>query len=364
MDDGSGEGVMSEVVVENVTKKFGNFIALDHVSLTIKPKEFFVLLGPSGSGKTTLLRLIAGLEEVTEGSIYINGKKVNDVPPKDRNVAMVFQNYALYPHFNVFDNIALPLKVRGYSKTAIKDKVMEIAKVLHIEDILYKKPRELSGGQQQRVALARALVREPSVFLLDEPLSNLDAKLRVEARTFLKNLQKEVGVTTIYVTHDQSEAMALATTIAVLNKGVVKQIGNPYELYDRPADIFTAGFIGSPAMNMIEGKLIKEGSSWKFVSKDFGISLGDINLDKEREVYLGIRPEHIIVTENEGLKAKIENVEPMGPVSYLYVKIGDTELTVQYTGFKKMDVGTEINIALAREKMLFYDKQTGQLLNV
>ncbi len=363
MDNGGGERIMSEVVVENVTKRFGNFVALDHVSLTIKPKEFFVLLGPSGSGKTTLLRLIAGLEDITEGSIYIGGKKVNDIPPKDRNVAMVFQNYALYPHFNVFDNIALPLKVRGYSKEAIKSRVSEIAKILHIEDIINKKPRELSGGQQQRVALARALVREPSVFLLDEPLSNLDAKLRVEARSFLKTLQREVGVTTIFVTHDQSEAMALATTIAVLNKGIIKQVGDPYELYTKPKDIFTAGFIGSPAMNMVPGKLVKEGSSWKFVSEDFSIQLTYMKFENEGDVILGIRPEHIMLVKDNGISATIKNVEPMGSVTFLNVQIGRTELTVQYTGLVKLEAGMDINLAFAEEKMLFYDKKTGKLLN-
>ncbi len=364
MDNGGSEGIMSEVIVENVTKKFGNFVALDNVNLTIKPKEFFVLLGPSGSGKTTLLRLIAGLEDITEGSIYIGGKKVNDVPPKDRNVAMVFQNYALYPHFNVFDNIALTLKVRGYSKDAIKSRVSEIAKILHIEDILNKKPRELSGGQQQRVALARALVREPSVFLLDEPLSNLDAKLRVEARSFLRSLQKEVGVTTVFVTHDQSEAMALATTIAVLDKGIIKQVGDPYELYTKPKDIFTAGFIGSPAMNMIPGKLVKDGSSWRFVSEDFSVQLINTEFENEYDVILGIRPEHITLVKDDGINAKINNVEPMGAVTYLDIQVGSVELTVQYTGLIKLEAGMEIKVKFVEEKMLFYDRKTEKLLNV
>ncbi|MGC9211766.1 MAG: ABC transporter ATP-binding protein, partial [Nitrososphaeria archaeon] len=276
---------------------------------------------------------------------------------------VVFQNYALYPHFNVFDNIALPLKVRGYSKDSIKNRVLEIAKILHIEDILSKKPRELSGGQQQRVALARALVREPSVFLLDEPLSNLDAKLRVEARAFLKSLQKEVGITTVFVTHDQSEAMALATTIAVLNKGVIKQVGDPYELYTKPMDIFTAGFIGSPAMNMIPGKLIKEGSSWKFLSDDFSLDLSGIKFDNETETILGIRPEHIVIANDQGLNAKIKNVEPMGAVTYLEIKVGNTELTVQYTGLVKLEAGMDVKIRFVEDKMLFYDKKTEKLIN-
>ncbi len=354
---------MSEVVLENVTKKFGKLTVLDGVNLKINAREFFVLLGPSGSGKTTLLRLIAGLEEITSGSIYIGGKKVNDLPPKERNIAMVFQNYALYPHMTVYDNIALPLKIKNYGEEKIKEKIKTIAETLHIEDILQKKPSQISGGQQQRVALARALVRDPAVFLLDEPLSNLDAKLRVEARAFLKSLQKEVGITTVFVTHDQSEAMALATTIAVLNKGVIKQVGDPYELYTKPMDIFTAGFIGSPAMNMIPGKLIKEGSSWKFLSDDFSLDLSGMKFDNETETILGIRPEHIVIANDQGLNAKIKNVEPMGAVTYLEIKVGNTELTAQYTGLVKLEAGMDVKIRFVEDKMLFYDKKTEKLIN-
>ena len=354
---------MSEVVLENVTKKFGKLTVLDGVNLKINAREFFVLLGPSGSGKTTLLRLIAGLEEITSGSIYIGGRKVNDLPPKERNIAMVFQNYALYPHMTVYDNIALPLKIKNYGEEKIKEKIKTIAETLHIEDILQKKPSQISGGQQQRVALARALVRDPAVFLLDEPLSNLDAKLRVEARAFLKSLQKEVGITTVFVTHDQSEAMALATTIAVLNKGVIKQVGDPYELYTKPTDIFTAGFIGSPAMNMIPGNLVKEGSSWKFVSDDFSLELSGMKFDNETETILGIRPEHIVIANDQGLNAKIKNVEPMGAVTYLEIRVGNTELTAQYTGLVKLEAGMDIKIRFVEDKMLFYDKKTEKLIN-
>ena len=354
---------MSEVVLENVTKKFGKLTVLDGVNLKINAREFFVLLGPSGSGKTTLLRLIAGLEEITSGSIYIGGRKVNDLPPKERNIAMVFQNYALYPHMTVYDNIALPLKIKNYGEEKIKEKIKTIAETLHIEDVLQKKPSQISGGQQQRVALARALVRDPAVFLLDEPLSNLDAKLRVEARAFLKSLQKEVGITTVFVTHDQSEAMALATTIAVLNKGVIKQVGDPYELYTKPTDIFTAGFIGSPAMNMIPGNLVKEGSSWKFVSDDFSLELSGMKFDNETETILGIRPEHILIANDQGLNAKIKNVEPMGAVTYLEIRVGNTELTAQYTGLVKLEAGMEIKIRFVEDKMLFYDKKTEKLIN-
>ncbi|MGC8661760.1 MAG: ABC transporter ATP-binding protein [Nitrososphaeria archaeon] len=353
---------MSEVVIENLTKKFGNSVVLDHINLTIGSREFFVLLGPSGSGKSTLLRLIAGLEDITEGSIYIGGKKVNDMQPKDRDIAMVFQNYALYPHFSVYDNISLPLKVRGLSKDKVAQRVKEISGILHIEELLEKKPRQLSGGQQQRVALARALVRNPSIFLLDEPLSNLDAKLRVEARTFLKNLQKELGVTTIFVTHDQSEAMAMATKIAVLNKGIIKQVADPYELYMKPSDMFTAGFVGSPEMNMIPGKIVKVGNTWKFSSADFALDLNGIKFDREAEVFMGVRPEHVVISA-DGINGIISTVEPLGSVTYFDVKIGNTEIMMQYTGLARIDAGSEIKVKFAPDRLLFYEKTTQKLVN-
>jgi len=293
---------MSEVVIENVTKTFGKTVVLDHVNLKIDAKEYFVLLGPSGSGKTTLLRLIAGLEDVTDGSIYIGDKKVNNLLPKERNIAMVFQNYALYPHLNVFDNIALPLRVRGWSKDKIRQKVRDVSETLHILDLLEKRPKQISGGEQQRVALARALVRDPTVFLLDEPLSNLDAKLRVEARAFLKKLQKELGITTIFVTHDQAEATTMATKIAVLNKGTVTQVDGPYELYRKPNDAFTAGFVGSPAMNLVPGTVRRVGPEWEFSNEDMKLRLGGLNLETERKVTLGVRPEHVrLAMGGEGL---------------------------------------------------------------
>ncbi|MEM4092848.1 MAG: ABC transporter ATP-binding protein, partial [Conexivisphaerales archaeon] len=306
---------MSEVVVDGLTKKFGNNVILDKIDLKIDAKEYFVLLGPSGSGKTTLLRLIAGLEEITAGSIYIAGKKVNDMLPKERNVAMVFQNYALYPHLSVYENISLPLKVRHLGAEKIKEKVKTVAETLHIEDLLQKKPKQISGGQQQRVALARALVRDPSVFLLDEPLSNLDAKLRVEARVFLKKLQKELGITTIFVTHDQAEALTMATKIAVLNKGTITQVDNPYDLYRRPNDVFTASFVGSPAMNMIPGKIVKDGNTWKFTSNDFTINLEGMKFNSEAGVIMGVRPEHVVIS-TEGLSGNVSTVEPLGSVTY------------------------------------------------
>jgi multiple sugar transport system ATP-binding protein len=356
---------MSEVVIENLTKKFGNNTVLDRIDLKIDAREYFVLLGPSGSGKTTLLRLIAGLEEITDGAIYIGSIRVNDLLPKERNIAMVFQNYALYPHFNIFDNIALPLKVRHLSAGAVNDKVKEVARTLHIEGLLDKKPKQISGGQQQRVALARALVRDPSVFLLDEPLSNLDAKLRVEARAFLKRLQRDLGITTIFVTHDQAEASTMATKIAVLNGGHITQVDNPYDLYRRPNDVFTAGFVGSPAMNLIRGVVRKAGAGWEFSNEDLKIGLDTMaSTDDGREVFLGVRPEHVKLAEQGGatINGTVSVVEPMGSVTYLTVGVGNTALTLQHSGELKLEAGASVKLQLDSDSLLFYAVDSGKKL--
>ena len=357
--------------MENLTKKFGNNTVLDRIDLKIEAREYFVLLGPSGSGKTTLLRLIAGLEEITDGAIYIGGKRVNDLLPKERNIAMVFQNYALYPHFNIFDNIALPLKVRHLSTAAVNDKVKEVAKRLHIEGLLDKKPRQISGGEQQRVALARALVRDPSVFLLDEPLSNLDAKLRVEARAFLKRLQRELGITTVFVTHDQAEASTMATRIAVLNKGSITQVDGPYDLYRRPNDVFTAGFVGSPAMNLIRGVVRKVGAAaggeqeigWEFSNDDIKIALNTMaEASDGLEVFLGERPENIrLVERGRGtIDGTVSVVEPMGAVTYLTMSVGSTSLTMQYPGELKLEPGSSASVQLDPDNLLLYRVDNGK----
>jgi len=352
---------LSEVIVEDLTKKFGSNTVLDHVNLKISAKEYFVLLGPSGSGKTTLLRLIAGLEEITSGAIYIGGRKVNGMSPKERNVAMVFQNYALYPHMNVFDNIALPLRVRGKSKDATARKVNEVAETLHIRGLLEKKPKQISGGEQQRVALARALVRDPTVFLLDEPLSNLDAKLRVEARAFLKKLQKEVGITTIFVTHDQAEATTMATRIAVLNRGSIAQVDDPYTLYSRPNDVFTAGFVGSPGMNLVRGVARRSGEEWEFHNDDFDLKLGKAAFDGEKGVTLGVRPEQLTVAKGgSGLAGSVSNVELLGSVSYVTVNVGKTPFTVQLTGRPELEIGDRAMVGLRPESVLFFDESSGE----
>jgi multiple sugar transport system ATP-binding protein len=251
---------MSEIILKNITKRWGDFVGVADMNLTIPDKEFLVLLGPSGCGKTTTMRMIAGLEDATSGDILIDGKKVNDLEPKDRDVAMVFQSYALYPNMNVYENIRFPLKVRGIDPKTHDERVRRASAMVELDDFLHRKPAELSGGQRQRVALARAIVREPNVFLMDEPLSNLDAKLRVSTRAQIKNLSHELAVTTIYVTHDQIEAMTLADRVVVMEKGVVQQVGSPTEIYDRPANTFVAGFIGNPAMNLIAGS----GCRWGF----------------------------------------------------------------------------------------------------
>jgi multiple sugar transport system ATP-binding protein len=356
---------MSEVVIENLTKKFGKTVVLDHVDLKIDAKEYFVLLGPSGSGKTTLLRLIAGLEDVTDGSIYIGEKKVNDLLPKERNIAMVFQNYALYPHLNVFDNIALPLRVRGWSKDKIRHKVRDVSERLHILSLLEKRPKQISGGEQQRAALARALVRDPTVFLLDEPLSNLDAKLRVEARAFLKKLQKELGITTIFVTHDQAEATTMATKVAVLNRGTITQVDDPYELYIRPNDVFTAGFIGSPAMNLVRGTAKRVGAEWEFFNEDLKLGLGNLKLDAERGVSMGIRPEHIrLARDGEGLGCTVSNVEPLGSITYVTVNVGKTSLVIQLFGKSDLETGSSTRIEFDKDGILLFGDDDGKRLDV
>jgi len=355
---------MSEVVIEGLTKRYGKNLVLDNISLKISAKEYFVLLGPSGSGKSTLLRLIAGLEEITSGSIYIGDRKVNDLLPKERNVAMVFQNYALYPHMNVFDNIALPLKVRGMTKVDVGRKVREVAETLHIQGLLEKKPKQISGGEQQRVALARALVRDPTVFLLDEPLSNHDAKLRVEARAFLKRLQKEVGITTIFVTHDQAEATTIATRIAVLNKGSITQVDDPYVLYSKPSDVFTAGFVGSPSMNLVRGVVRKVGTEWEFHGEDLNLGLGKTGLAIETDVTMGVRPEQLTVSrEGAGSTGLVSNVELLGSISYVTVNLGKTSLIAQLPGRPDIEIGDQAKVAIRPESVLLFDAKSGRRID-
>ena len=318
---------MAQVVLENIKKVFeGDVIAVDNASLNIADKEFMVIVGPSGCGKTTTLRMIAGLEEITEGDISIGGRIVNDIPPKDRDIAMVFQNYALYPHMTVYQNMAFGLKLRKTPKAEIKQRVSAAAQMLGIEKLLTRKPKALSGGQRQRVALGRAIVRNPAAFLFDEPLSNLDAKLRVTTRAELKALHYRLQTTSIYVTHDQAEAMTLGDRICVMYNGVIQQVAPPMEVYDKPVNKFVAGFLGTPPMNFFDGKIEVKDNQTVFVLTDgtrivLSGSNGILSSHTGREMVLGIRPEHLTVSlpgqNNNNIPATINVVEPLGKISMI-----------------------------------------------
>jgi len=366
---------MPEVVVEHVTKVFGGrVVALDNVSARIKDGEFFVLLGPSGSGKTTLLRCIAGLEKPERGRISIGEKVVFDaeskvfVPAKERDVAMVFQNYALYPHMKVYDNIAFPLRIRKLPKNEIRRKVVEVAKLLRIDDLLDRYPRQLSGGQQQRVALARALVRNPKVFLMDEPLSNLDAKLRVVMRAELKRLQKELGITTIYVTHDQAEAMTMADRIALLNEGKIVQTGTPSVLYHKPVNLFVAGFIGSPPMNFFSVSLKhSENQGYVLDAGDFEINLPTelakiiAESTSATDLILGIRPEDIIVSKEpieNSFVAEVYVVEPLGSETIVNLKVGEYVFKSKVLGEFKAAPGDRVYVRFKISKIHVFEKSS------
>lgn len=327
---------MAQVLLNNITKVYGNsFTAVQNANLEIADKEFMVIVGPSGCGKTTTLRMIAGLEEITEGTITIADRVVNDVPPKDRDIAMVFQNYALYPHMTVFQNMAFGLKLRKIPKPEIKQRVTDAARMLGIEELLGRKPKELSGGQRQRVALGRAIVRKPAAFLFDEPLSNLDAKLRVSTRAELKALHNKLQTTSIYVTHDQAEAMTLGDRICVMYKGVIQQVAEPMEVYDRPVNRFVAGFLGTPPMNFFEGKFSVKNNKLIFTLTDgttivLNGSNGDLSSYVDKEMVLGIRPEHLQVEEisqerENSLPATVNVVEPLGDRKDAYITAGSGE---------------------------------------
>ncbi|CAB49105.1 ABC transporter ATP-binding protein [Pyrococcus abyssi] len=364
---------MAEVKLINVWKKFGDFTAVKELSLEIKDGEFLVLLGPSGCGKTTTLRMIAGLEEPTIGQIYIDDKLVADpekgifVPPKERDVAMVFQSYALYPHMTVYDNIAFPLKLRKVPKQEIDRRVREVAEMLGLTELLKRKPRELSGGQRQRVALGRAIIRRPKVFLMDEPLSNLDAKLRVKMRAELKKLQRQLGVTTIYVTHDQVEAMTMGDRIAVMNRGELQQVGTPDEVYNKPLNTFVAGFIGSPPMNFLTATVSSDGFldfgefRLKLLKDQFEV-LEENNLIG-KEVIFGIRPEDIYdasfirVEEPENIvRAKVDIVENLGGEKIVHLRLGDIIFTAKFPQESVVEEGQEAEVFFDMKKAHVFNK--------
>ena len=347
---------MAEVTLKNLTKRWGDFIGVDNQSLEIHDKEFLVLLGPSGCGKTTTMRMIAGLEDPTDGEIWIGDRVVNDDLPKDRDVAMVFQNYGLYPHMTIFDNIAYPLKVRGTPKGEIEPRVQKAAEQVELTEFLHRKPKALSGGQRQRVALARAIVRTPKVFLMDEPLSNLDAKLRVTMRAELKHLSRELKITTIYVTHDQIEAMTLADRVAVMKNGIIQQLGTPDEIYNDPANLFVAGFIGSPAMNLINGSV----QGGQFVTTG-GTRLVPVDAADRDKVVLGIRADDMAVSEagQGGIDVRIYAFENTGEATLLTVQWGKQRVIAKGDRHLRKEQDDMASISLDADHLYLFDPETG-----
>ncbi len=354
---------MASVEIRDVRKAFGATQVIHGVSIDIVDGEFVILVGPSGCGKSTLLRMVAGLVNVTGGEIRIGERVVNDVPPKERDIAMVFQNYALYPHMTVADNMAFSLKLRNAPKSEIEARVKKAADILGLGHLLDRYPRQLSGGQRQRVAMGRAIVRDPQVFLFDEPLSNLDAKLRVQMRTEIKELHQRLKTTTVYVTHDQIEAMTMADKIVVMHDGIVEQMGAPLELYDRPANMFVAGFIGSPAMNFIKGSITANG---KAVFRTEGglelpLATAPAGADGRPAVY-GIRPEHFVIDEANGIPAEVVVVEPTGSETQVFAKLGGQDIVGVFR--ERVTVGPGDTIPLTPNPALvhLFDAQTGQRL--
>ena len=366
---------MAQVSLRNLVKIFpGNVMAVRDLNLGVENKEFVVLVGPSGCGKSTTLRMIAGLEKATSGEIWIGNKMVNDMPAKDRNIAMVFQNYALYPHMTAYENMSFALRLRKFPKPEIDARVKETAEILSITNLLNRRPRELSGGQLQRVAVGRAIVRKPMVFLFDEPLSNLDAKMRVQMRTELKKLHIRLQSTMIYVTHDQTEAMTMGDRIVVMKDGVIQQVADPISLYNNPVNKFVAGFIGSPPMNFIDGKVIKKDGKFFFKEGIFSLKIaedmyGKISAYEGRDLVFGIRPEDIhdklFVTEaspDNTVKAVVEIVEPMGAEVFLYITAGKSSLIARVGGRENPEVGQDMDLVFDMSKVHFFNKDTEEVI--
>jgi multiple sugar transport system ATP-binding protein len=365
---------MASVTFKNVIKQFNDVIAVNNLNIDVADKEFLVLVGPSGCGKTTALRALAGLEEISSGEILIDGHVVNDMAPKDRDIAMVFQSYALYPHLTVYDNMAFGLKLRKLPKDEIKRRVNEAADTLGIQDLLDRKPRQLSGGQRQRVAVGRAIVREPKVFLFDEPLSNLDAKLRVAMRAEISKLHQRLQTTFIYVTHDQIEAMTMASRIAVINKGVLQQLDTPQNLYDLPNNLFVAGFIGSPAMNFFPGKLRKDGGKLIVDTGDFSVAIPakhakPYEAHAGKDIIFGIRPENIhdvnFIPPNvdfEKVAVKVDVTELMGNEIFLYLVSGKNTFVARVDPRSKLRFGEQAHIALDMDTIHIFDAVTEQAI--
>ena len=365
---------MARVFLENVVKKFGDVEVVRNVTMEIKDREFVVFVGPSGCGKTTTLRMVAGLEEITEGKIYIGDRAVNDVPPKDRDIAMVFQNYALYPHMNVYNNMAFGLKLRRLPRREIDRRVDEAAEILGLTGLLNRMPKQLSGGQRQRVALGRAIVRIPKVFLMDEPLSNLDAKLRVQMRAEIKKLHHRLQSTIIYVTHDQVEAMTLGDRVAVMLNGIMQQVDNPLTVYEHPGNRFVAGFIGSPPMNFLDGVLEQQKDQIAFsgqsIRLDMPADLRDLLREHVgHEVVLGIRPEDIYDTRHvdpelvtASMSAKVDFRELMGSETFVYLKVGPTPLVAKLPALSDFPAGSRLNISIHLNKLHLFDKKNQNVI--
>jgi len=376
--------ILTTLSIRNLTKRYGNLTALENFSLEIDSGEFMVLLGPSGCGKTTVLRCIAGLTDISSGEIYIGDEIVNKLPPKDRDVAMVFQNYSLYPHMNIYDNIAFPLKMRKTDKNQINDRVQEIASLLNINNLLKRRPKEISGGQMQRVALGRALVREPKVFLMDEPLSNLDAKLRTEMRIEIKKLQKKVAITTLYITHDQAEAMSMADNVAIMEAGKMLQLGSPQKVYNEPANQFVGSFIGNPPMNFLKFRVVRD--EYMFLKLDNGYPDKNDNksmvqvpavlstiIDRTREenIVLGIRPKDItVLRNNEGfdglkLKGEVTYIELFGDDSVAELKLGQASLKISNVASRIDDliIGKEAALGVKYDKINLFTS-SGERINL
>ena len=365
---------MAKVVLENVSKKFGDVVAVEKINLEIKDEEFMVFVGPSGCGKTTTLRMIAGLEEITEGKIYIDDQLVNDVPPKDRNIAMVFQNYALYPHMKVYDNMAFGLKLRGTPKKEVEERVRESAEILGLTSLLDRFPKQLSGGQRQRVAVGRAIVRRPKVFLMDEPLSNLDAKLRVQMRAELQRIHRTLKATVVYVTHDQMEAMTLGQRVAVILNGSLQQVENPLKVYEKPANRFVAGFLGSPPMNFVKGMIYKkaEGCYFECDGFSFDVPLDLVSYVKpyvDKEVMFGIRPEDIWdvpssawIDQRFMLETKVDFRELMGSETYVYARACTIPLIGRVGAMADPKPGSSFGLVFNLRKIHFFDPATQQAI--
>jgi multiple sugar transport system ATP-binding protein len=366
---------MAQVIFDHVGKRFGTFVALNDFALEIHDGEFLVLVGPSGSGKSTALRCLAGLEEITSGKIYIGERDVTQVPPKDRDIAMVFQAYALYPHMNVRENLAFGLKLRHTPKEQIEQRVTEVAEMLGLEKLLERKPKELSGGQRQRVALGRAIVREPQVFLMDEPLSNLDAKLRVQTRAEIVQLQQRLGTTTLYVTHDQIEAMTMGHRIAVMNDGVIQQLDTPQELYDHPSNMFVATFIGSPAMNVFPAEVVKDDGHLKLRFEENELTLppdriGKLDKFVGKTVMAGVRPEHLmlkngVVPEGDAtMRLPVNLVEPLGSETLVHMLAPGGEMIVaRIEPSADVRAGDRIELLVDPSRIYAFDPETEQALN-